>query len=265
MVKRTRIGLLSFGLLMLGLSVNIAAQDIGRAFWTGWASMPQTRCIQRAKVSLRLAKLRLKRSDSWFVEGEGKGVNVVIKCIAEDNSNRLVNPTVVRMLVDVDVAGRGVTEAESRRLNFLRNCIKQFVLTGKSTCWEIGGGATNSSFSMRVSAAQNWQTTRVMVNVGDQIRIVAKGSVQYTPRKTAPNGGRCGPQGVPGFESFSINRKWNHCALIAAIGKQSLLVGQAVTFRAQQKGVLYFRVNDKDIGNNSGEFIATVTIQRRLK
>lgn len=241
-------------LLLLFVSPSIYAQNLSSSNWTGWMVIRQNGCIVRAKTSLNLAKVGITESKAWYVVGKAKNLNVRIKCIADDNSNNLVNSNVSRMLVDVEVEG---FTANLQNLNGLRNCIRQFIQTGKSTCWNTNTGTKSA---MRISAKKGWQNTGVRVKAGDRIQLSVIGNVQYTPRKSAANGGRCGPVGVKGFQSFSVNPAWNHCAVIARIGRQMFLVGRGRTFTANQAGILEMRVNDTDVGNNAGEFTASITL-----
>lgn len=238
-------------------SSNLFAQNLTSSSWTAWKIIRQNGCMTRAGESLRLAKVGITERTNWFVVGKAKNLNVRIKCIADDNSNKFVNSNASRMLIDVEVEG---FTANIQNLTGLKNCIKQFMQTGKSTCWQIASNNTGTKSAMRVFAKKGWQNTGVRVNAGDRIELSVIGNVQYTPRKSAANGGRCGPVGVKGFQAYTVNPAWNHCAVIGRIGRQMFLVGRGGTFTANQAGVLELRINDTDPGNNAGAFTASITL-----
>jgi nitrogen fixation protein FixH len=242
---------------MLSIAPNVYSQNLTSSSWTGWMTMRQNGCMTRARAALKLANIRQTENTNWFAVGKAKNLNVRIKCIADDNTNQVVNSNVSRMLVDIEVEG---FTANLTSLDRLRNCLKEFIQTGKSTCWKTVANNTGTTSQMRVFAKQGWQPTGVRVKAGDRIKITAIGNVQYTPRKSAANGGRCGPVGVKGFQQFTVNPAWNHCALIAKIGSQVFLVGTGGTFTANQAGILEMRINDTDLGNNDGFFTTSITL-----
>ncbi len=174
--------LLTIGLSIFIFSSNLNAQSIKTASWTSWMRIPQNNCIQRAKVALRLAKIPVTESKNWFVVGNANRLNVRIKCIVDDNSNNLVNSRAMRMLVDVEVNGFA---SETQRLNVLRNCISQFVRTGKSTCWQTGNvpgvrriAWTATPRNLRL-AGNNGQRYAFNCPPNGQIRPIW-GSISYT-------------------------------------------------------------------------------------
>ena len=141
---------------------------------------------------------------------------------------------------------------------------------------------------MQVFATQGWQETGIHLQSGDEVTITATGNVQYTSRNTAPNKGRCSPEGVPvisdsdDFSSYSIgwaNPEWNHCSRIALVyhdhrlhsaetvepaqfPSQVELVGKTTTFKATVSGNLVLSINDTDTGNNEGAFDVSISVFR---
>lgn len=142
--------------------------------------------MQRARVALKLAKIPLSENKNWYVVGKANRVNVRIKCVADDNSTRLVNANVTRILADVEVEGFA---SDVQNLNRLRNCIREFMLTGKSTCWQTGGGGTAPGKFMPIAWTKTPKTLKLWGGNGQryifycppngQIRPVW-GSVTYT-------------------------------------------------------------------------------------
>ncbi len=118
------------------------------------------------------------------------------------------------------------------------------------------------SSNMTVKAALEWQKSGVFALAGEDVRVSAAGEVQFTGRDDAAQGGKTGPAGVPlALEDFSANSvepAWPHAAVIAKVGRQTFLIGSGGTFAPYQSGEVDLRINDTDIGNNDGEFMAQV-------
>lgn len=108
-------------------------------------------------------------------------------------------------------------------------------------------------------AGESWFNTGISILSGQNISIVAYGTVQ-------PNSGSisCGPEGT--FEvdywlkDYSFRSDWGHDSLIARIGAEGLpiFIGNKTTFTALEGGELWLGVNDKDPGNNAGQYVAKV-------
>lgn len=162
------------GLLILAFAQNINAQRLTSSVWTGWMRMPQNGCIQRAKVSLRMAKIPITDSKNWYVAGNSNRLQVRIKCIADDNSNNLVNSRVNRNLLDIEVTGFA---SDIQRLNRLRNCISQFVRTGRSSCWNVG----NTPNIRRISWTATPRNLRLAGNNGQRYTLYCPPNGQIRP------------------------------------------------------------------------------------
>lgn len=128
-------------------------------------------------------------------------------------------------------------------------------------CLIVGRPVYAAQKDVRVLANRSWQATGISLKSGDEVTITATGEVQYTERKSAPQKGRCGPAGVPAhsesgdFREYSLgDPKWNHCAVVARVGKQIELVGASAHFTVREGGALKLSINDTDIGNNDGAF-----------
>ncbi len=127
-----------------------------------------------------------------------------------------------------------------------------------------------SEIHSKVYASKAWQKTGIEMQSGDTVKISASGEIQYTSRSTAPSKGKSSPIGVPlnsppvngdsnDFRKYVINSQWNHCALIAKVGDQIVLVGKGTQFTALQQGELVMRINDTDLKNNSGFFDVSIS------
>ncbi|WP_117881070.1 hypothetical protein [Aureibaculum luteum] len=92
--------------------------------------------------------------------------------------------------------------------------------------------------------------TDVAVKKGQEVTITASGKV-----KVGDFMGSVSPAGISGYGAFSIDKRYNHGALMARIGSGSwTYIGTRKTFTANKSGILYFKINDKFPDNNEGEF-----------
>ena len=101
--------------------------------------------------------------------------------------------------------------------------------------------------------------TDLMVRQGDSVTISANGQIRL-----GLLAGIGGPDGVPGFQSYSHIVEFPHGSLLARIGGAGdggwRLIGSKASFQASRPGLLELLVNDADAGNNQGQFSVTVSI-----
>jgi hypothetical protein len=111
-----------------------------------------------------------------------------------------------------------------------------------------------------VTATVAWTDTGLTVTKGERANITATGQIGYGP------GVLCGPDGKVGpFDPRSIiGGGQHHAALIGLIAGsgEPFLVGANYNSVAPAAGRLYLGINDVGLGNNSGEYIATVRLQQ---
>ena len=120
-------------------------------------------------------------------------------------------------------------------------------------------GCTEFKVPPTAWAGESWFNTGISILSGQNISIVATGTVQ-------PNSGSisCGPDGTYEVDywltDYSYRSDWGHDSLIARIGAEGLpiFIGSNITFTAPEGGELWLGVNDKDPGNNAGLFVAKV-------
>ena len=109
---------------------------------------------------------------------------------------------------------------------------------------------------MTVEANTPFVDTGIELAVGDHVEIVARGEAES-------GGGTSGPEGDPNpdYRSASII-DGGHNALIAKIGLRGdpFLVAQRLTFDAEEAGPLFLGVNDTGVDNNSGAYVADITV-----
>ena len=109
---------------------------------------------------------------------------------------------------------------------------------------------------------QNWIDSGVVLAAGDQVLIEAEG--EATHDGTDPYG----PDGDPRPEKKGANlpelAEENHNALVGRIGQNDppFLVGEQLSFTADDEGALYLGVNDMGVENNTGKYIVHITITR---
>jgi len=120
-------------------------------------------------------------------------------------------------------------------------------------------GCTEFKVPPTAWAGESWFNTGISILSGQNISIVATGTVQ-------PNSGSisCGPDGTYEVDywltDYSYRSDWGHESLIAGIGAEGLpiFIGSNATFTAPEGGELWLGVNDKDPGNNAGQYVAKV-------
>lgn len=122
------------GFLILILFSNIYAQTLNSAGWTGWLRISQSNCIQRAKSALTLGNMPVSEGQSWYVIAKTQQLNIGIKCVADDNSSRLISSNAVRMLVNVEVVGM---VRDPQVVSRWRDCLRDYMRTGRSDCWAV--------------------------------------------------------------------------------------------------------------------------------
>ncbi|GAB3491319.1 hypothetical protein GCM10027341_04140 [Spirosoma knui] len=102
------------------------------------------------------------------------------------------------------------------------------------------------------------QTAAMDVAKGDKITVAASGSI--TLGFFAGSGD---PNGIDGFESYSVARELRHGSLIGRIGDGNWFsVGTLKTFVAPADGPLQLQINDNDPSNNSGSFTVEISVEK---
>lgn len=74
-----------------------------------WRTMTQATCVERAVATINAAVAQFPltgmttRQDSWYAVGEGPDTDIWVDCVADDDTNTMINAQVDRMLVIVIV------------------------------------------------------------------------------------------------------------------------------------------------------------------
>lgn len=94
------------------------------------------------------------------------------------------------------------------------------------------------------------------LNQGDELRLSASGSVRLGPFV-----GASGPDGVDGFEHYSVDSGFKLGALLGRVGNRPWsMIGAAGRLVASEDGFVELIVNDNDRGNNSGAYEVTMSL-----
>jgi hypothetical protein len=113
---------------------------------------------------------------------------------------------------------------------------------------------------IRVNGTERWTDTGFDVRAGDTILFDAQGTVRLSDNGediAEAGGARSGRRAA---EAPLVNQTAG--ALIGRIGNsETFFVGNRRSMRAPASGRLYLGVNDDFLGDNSGDFQVTVTVQ----
>lgn len=122
--------------------------------------------------------------------------------------------------------------------------------------------APAAASTVRVDSRLRWNDTGITVRAGDTIMFSAQGQIQMSDNASdiatpaGANSGRMAPD-APILGQVAG-------ALIAKISDYSpIFIGNRTSITAPVTGRLYLSVNDDHLGDNSGEFTVTVTVQGR--
>jgi hypothetical protein len=152
----------------------------------------------------------------------------------------------LRISFVADGATRDFNSNEVARIYFARP-------TTSGSGGGAGPGLQPATGRVRVPGNGNWVSTGITVRQGEDVRLRASGEVRLSSdaSDTATPAGS-----VKGRKSPSAPMPQELAgALIGRIGNGSPFgVGDLSSFRAPASGVLYLRVNDDFVGDNTGEF-----------
>ncbi len=111
--------------------------------------------------------------------------------------------------------------------------------------------------TVSVAAAADWTSTEIRVQKGQRIVITASGEVDLGDNH------RAGPEGVSLPDSRKLVAARPTGALLAVIGDDNndfIFVGKAAEFVAPHNGVLFLSLNEGNIKDNAGAFVARVRV-----
>lgn len=102
--------------------------------------------------------------------------------------------------------------------------------------------------TLKVSSFSNF--TDIVLEKGQVISFKATGTIRVGILSTSPSG-------IDGWRSYNVEPNFRHGILMGKIGEDGnwFLIGSQRTITAQDSGILYLRINEKDVSNNEGYFI----------
>lgn len=124
---------------------------------------------------------------------------------------------------------------------------------------EVSSPAAASIIEKTVSvpASLDWTSTEIRVQRGQRIRITASGEIDLG------NGTRSTPGGIGQNDTNKLIRSKATGALIAVVGDDNddfEFVGNSTEFTARHNGILFLSVNEGNLKDNSGSYLARVRV-----
>jgi len=111
--------------------------------------------------------------------------------------------------------------------------------------------------TVSVAAAADWTSTEIRVQKGQRIVISASGEVDLGDNQ------RTGPEGISLADSRKLVAARPTGALIAVVGDDNddfIFVGKATEFVSPHNGILFLSVNEGNLKDNTGAFVARVKV-----
>ena len=111
--------------------------------------------------------------------------------------------------------------------------------------------------NISVASAADWTSTEIRVKRGQRISITASGEVDLGSNQ------RSNPDGISLNDSRKLIPARPTGALIAVVGDDNddfVYVGRASEFTATHNGILFLSVNEGNLKDNSGSFLARVKV-----
>lgn len=122
---------------------------------------------------------------------------------------------------------------------------------------DTGVIATIAEKTVSVAAGADWTSTEIRVQRGQRIVITAVGDVDLGDSK------RTGPEGLDIADKDKLIQDRPTGALIAVIGDDNnefTFVGQSTEFTAKHNGILFLSINEGNLRDNNGAFVARVKV-----
>jgi hypothetical protein len=111
--------------------------------------------------------------------------------------------------------------------------------------------------TVSVAGAADWTSTEIRVQKGQRIVITATGEVDLGDNQ------RTGPEGITSSDARKLIAARPTGALIAVVGDDNddfVFVGKATEFVASHNGILFLSVNEGNLKDNTGAFVARVKV-----
>jgi hypothetical protein len=120
-----------------------------------------------------------------------------------------------------------------------------------------GGGVAIAEKTVSVSATADWTSTDIRVQRGQRISISATGEVDLG------NSRRASPNGITLSDNRKLIPNKPTGGLIAVVGDDNddfVFVGRSSEFTASHNGILFLSVNEGNLKDNTGSFVAKVRV-----
>jgi hypothetical protein len=122
---------------------------------------------------------------------------------------------------------------------------------------DTGVVTTLAEKTVSVAAAADWTSTDIRISRGQRIVITATGEVDLG------DGRRCGPDGLQSPDNRKLIGARPTGALIAVVGDDNddfIFLGRSSEFVSQHNGILFLSVNEGNLKDNAGAFVARVKV-----
>lgn len=111
--------------------------------------------------------------------------------------------------------------------------------------------------TVSVAAAADWTSSEIRIQRGQRIVISASGEVDLGDNQ------RSGPEGLSITDNRKLIASRPTGALIAVVGDDNddfIFVGKATEFVSKHNGILFLSVNEGNLKDNAGAFVARVRV-----
>ncbi|MGH9836389.1 MAG: hypothetical protein ACREBD_05635 [Blastocatellia bacterium] len=122
---------------------------------------------------------------------------------------------------------------------------------------DSGAIATIAEKTVSIAAAADWTSTEIRVQRGQRIVINASGEVDLGDNQ------RAGPDGLSLADTRKLIAARPTGALIAVVGDDNddfVFIGKATEFVSPHNGILFLSVNEGNLKDNAGAFVARVKV-----
>jgi hypothetical protein len=122
---------------------------------------------------------------------------------------------------------------------------------------DTGTGSALIEKTVSVAAAADWTSTEIRLQRGQRVVVTSSGEVDLG------DGRRSSPDGVTATDNRKLIPNRPTGSLIAVVGDDNddfIHVGSAGEFVAQHNGILFLSVNEGNLKDNTGAFVARVKV-----
>ncbi|MBK8315802.1 MAG: hypothetical protein IPL01_18040 [Acidobacteria bacterium] len=120
-----------------------------------------------------------------------------------------------------------------------------------------GSGSVIAEKTVSVAAGADWTSTDIRVQRGQKVVINAAGEVDLGDNQ------RSGPEGINSNDTRKLLPNRPTGALIAVVGDDNddfIFIGASTEFVAPHNGILFLSVNEGNLKDNNGAFVAKVKV-----